>query len=72
MSGTKEGGARAAATNMARHGNDFYKRIGTKGGSSPKTRPAGFAVNRELARVAGCKGGLISRRGKSKKRKAHA
>jgi hypothetical protein len=49
MSGSKDGGAKAAATNIARYGEDFYKRIGTKGGSATKTKPAGFAARRDLA-----------------------
>lgn len=60
MSGTKEGGKRAAATNKAKHGEDFYKNIGRKGGQNGHT--GGFAANPELARIAGAKGGKISRR----------
>lgn len=63
MAGTKEGGAAAAATNKAKYGEDFYKNIGALGGKKGKT--GGFFANRELARVAGAKGGRISRRGKS-------
>lgn len=61
MAGTKAGGLKAAATNKAKHGDDFYKRIGAKGGE--KGRTGGFYANRELARIAGQKGGRISRRG---------
>lgn len=64
MAGTKAGGAKAAATNKAKHGADFYARIGRKGGKNGTT--GGFAANRELAREAGRKGGRISRRGKAK------
>lgn len=60
MAGTKAGGQKAAATNMARHGKDFYKNIGAIGGRNGTT--GGFAANPELARVAGAKGGRISRR----------
>ena len=60
MSGTLEGGKKAAATNRARHGDDFYRRIGKKGGQNGHT--GGFYDNRELARAAGAKGGRISRR----------
>lgn len=60
MSGTKAGGLKAAATNRARHGATFYANIGKKGGQLGTT--GGFAANRELARVAGAKGGRISRR----------
>lgn len=60
MAGTKTGGMKAAATNKKRHGKDFYKRIGSKGGQNGHT--GGFASNPELARTAGAKGGRISRR----------
>ena len=43
MSGTKAGGLKAAATNRAKYGKEFY------------------------ARIAGAKGGRISRRGPAKK-----
>ena len=65
MVGTKAGGMRAAETNKAKYGDDFYKRNGAKGGRNGHT--GGFFANRELAREAGRKGGLISRRGKAKK-----
>lgn len=64
MAGTSKGGKKAAATNKARHGKDFYARIGAKGGRNGRT--GGFAANPELARIAGAKGGRISRRGKAK------
>ena len=64
MSGTKAGGAKAAYTNRLRHGLDFYARIGAKGGRNGHT--GGFASNPELARIAGRKGGLKSRRWKNK------
>ena len=62
MPGTKIGGQKAAETNRARHGKDFYARIGAVGGTKGTT--GGFAANRELAREAGRKGGMISRRRK--------
>ena len=62
MAGTKAGGLKAAATNKTRHGKDFYAKIGAKGGVKGTT--GGFFANRELARLAGAKGGRISRRGK--------
>ena len=65
MAGTIAGGKKAAATNKAKHGEDFYTRIGKKGGMNSHT--GGFYANPELARIAGRKGGRISRRGKSKK-----
>jgi len=62
MSGTEKGGKQAADTNKARHGADFYARIGRVGGKNGTT--GGFAANRELARLAGAKGGKLSRRTK--------
>lgn len=62
MSGTIAGGKLAAQTNKKRHGSDFYKLIGSVGGSNGHT--GGFYANRELAREAGRKGGLSSKRGK--------
>lgn len=60
MAGTIAGGKAAAATNKRIHGKDFYKRIGAIGGTRSNT--GGFAANRELARTAGRKGGLKSRK----------
>lgn len=65
MSGTIEGGKAAAKTNKQRHGEDFYARIGAKGGAVTGVEK-GFRANRELARIAGAKGGSISKRGKAK------
>jgi general stress protein YciG len=62
MSGTRIGGQQARDTNYERHGKDFYKIIGAKGGRNSNT--GGFYANRELARTAGAKGGRISRRKK--------
>ena len=64
MAGTKLGGQKAAATNKARHGKDFYGRIGRKGGQNGTT--GGFFANRDLARRAGKVGGQTSRRRKIK------
>jgi general stress protein YciG len=66
MAGTKAGGMKAAATNRARQGSDFYARIGAIGGRNGHT--GGFAANPELAKIAGTKGGRISRRGPAKKK----
>jgi general stress protein YciG len=63
MTGTINGGKKAAKKNMERD-PDFYKKIGAKGGRNGHT--GGFAANRALARIAGAKGGRISRRGPSK------
>lgn len=61
MAGTKAGGLKAAKKNLARD-PQFYAKIGAKGGKNGKT--GGFAANPELARIAGAKGGRISRRRK--------
>lgn len=60
MAGTIEGGIKAARTNLKRYGPQFYKEIGAEGGK--KSRGGGFAKNRELASVAGRKGGIKSSR----------
>ena len=60
MPGTKTGGLKARQTNLKKYGKDFYKIIGSKGGQNGHT--GGFASNPALARVAGAKGGRISRR----------
>lgn len=62
MAGTKAGGKAAAATNKAKYGADFYAKIGASGGK--KGRTGGFYANRELARIAGARGGRVSRRTK--------
>lgn len=76
MVGTKAGGMKAAMTNKLKHGEGFYAKIGKKGGKNGKT--GGFASEKigkdgltgfERARIAGQKGGSISRRGPAKKNK---
>ena len=71
MAGNAQGGARAAKTNIEKHGADFYKRIGAKGGKNGHT--GGFAstkvgadglTGRERAIEKGREGGRISRRTK--------
>ena len=70
MAGTKVGGQKAAKTNKKRHGDDFYQRIGSKGGQLGRT--GGFAANPELAKIAGAKGGRASKRtGEPKKEKEY-
>lgn len=64
MSGTREGGLKAAKTNLERNGKDFYSRIGSQGGKNGHT--GGFAANPALARIAGAKGGKKSKRGPAK------
>ena len=70
MSGTRDGGKKAAITNMKKHGLHFYANIGSKGGKNGHT--GGFASNKvgkdgltgfERAKIAGAQGGKISRRG---------
>ena len=74
MAGTINGGKKAAETNKKKQGADFYARIGRMGGK--KSTAGGFASKKigldglsglERAKIAGRKGGLISKRGKSKK-----
>lgn len=67
MVGTLEGGRKAAATNRRKHGEDFYRRIGSKGGQAGHT--GGFAANPELAKIAGARGGARSRRGPAGEKK---
>lgn len=62
MSGTAKGGVSAAKTNKERYGADFYANIGRIGGRKGTT--GGFFANRELAKIAGKKGGSISKRPK--------
>ncbi len=62
MAGTKAGGLKAAMKNKAKD-PDFYAKIGRKGGQNGHT--GGFAANPDLARIAGAKGGRISRRRKA-------
>lgn len=73
MAGTKEGGRRAAETNYLRHGPDFFREIGRKGGSNGHT--GGFAsdevgrdglTGKQRAKIAGQKGGRKSKRGPAK------
>lgn len=63
MAGTKVGGKKAAEKNKSKYGKDFYAKIGAIGGRKGTT--GGFAANPELARIAGAKGGRISRRRKA-------
>lgn len=74
MAGNRSGGLKARDANLKRNPN-FYRDIGRIGGK--RGRSGGFAskaigddglTGRERAKVAGKKGGLISKRGKSKKK----
>lgn len=68
MPGTKAGGAKAAATNKAKYGEDFYGRIGAEGGKASGT--GGFWHSKfvrgdiDSIREAGSKGGKVSKRRK--------
>ena len=74
MSGTLEGWRKAAATNKAKYGKEFYANIGRKGGHNG--HKGGFAAETvgkdgltgpERAKLAGRKGGTISKRGPAKR-----
>lgn len=65
MAGNREGGKKAAQTNIKRYGEDFYRKIGSMGGK--KGRTGGFYQNPELARIVGARGGRKSRRGKAER-----
>ena len=58
--GWNEGWRTKSKTKNLERDPNFYARIGAKGGKNG--RPGGFAANPELARIAGAKGGRISRR----------
>lgn len=69
MSGTPEGGRKAAITNKKRYTDNFYRQIGKAGGV--KSRGGGFQsdkegkdglTGRERAIKAGHRGGLASKR----------
>jgi len=71
MAGTILGGVKTAETNKKKYGSDYYRNIGKLGGI--KSRGGGFASNKvgedgltgiERARIAGAKGGKISRKNK--------
>ena len=59
MAGTRAGGLKAKEKNLAKNPN-FYREIGRKGGQNGTT--GGFYNNPELAKMAGTRGGTISRR----------
>ena len=73
MSGSRDGGRKAAETNKQKYGKDFYANIGRKGGKNGRT--GGFASEKpgkdgltgpERAKIAGTKGGKRSKRGPAK------
>ncbi len=68
MAGTKAGGKAAAETNKNKYGADFYKNIGSIGGSTKTDKLRGFAaMTREKLIAASSKGGKIG--GKAPRRK---
>ena len=64
MTGTRLGGLKACLKNIEREPN-FYQRIGHLGGSVSCKK--GFALNPELAKIAGAKGGRNGKRGPAKR-----
>ena len=74
MAGTMAGGRKAAETNKSKYGPGFYAEIGRLGGKKGTT--GGFGSDKvgkdgltgaERAKIAGKKGGSISKRGPAKK-----
>ena len=63
MAGSKSGGKLAAKRMKELYGEQYYANIGRIGGQV-KNSKKGFGTNRELARIAGEKGGTVSRRHK--------
>lgn len=77
MAGNLTGGKKAAATNKSRYGENFYAVIGRMGGK--KGHDGGFASEErgedgltgpERARIAGRKGGKISKRNSLKRKQS--
>ena len=75
MAGNRKGGLKAAKENKKRHGKNFYKIIGAKGGKA--STKGGFAsdivgkdglTGKQRAQIVGAVGGAKSRRGKAVKR----
>lgn len=62
--GSKESYERMVKQIKLKNGDNFFSIIGHAGGKAGHT--GGFAANRELARIAGAKGGRIGRRGPAK------
>lgn len=72
--GTKEGAKKAVVSIKEKYGEDYFQRLGRKGGRLGVT--GGFAclergsdglTGPERARISGAKGGRISKRGPAKK-----
>lgn len=67
--GYQEASKKWRQTMLKKYGGEegLHKRaqeLGSIGGKAPTSKPKGFAANPELARIAGHKGGRISRRTK--------
>ncbi len=62
MPGTKEGGQLAAERNKAKHGSDFYARIGAKGGKAVFPGKGFAGMTKKQVSAAGRKGGAASSR----------
>lgn len=63
MSQTPEGAIKAKATIIEKYGKDYFANMGKLGGQ--KSTSGGFGqgeMGRERARIAGAKGGRVSRR----------
>ncbi len=60
---TPEGGRKAAATNKAKYGEDFYKIIGQKGGRTSRNGGYATAAGRVLASQVGALGGSRGKNG---------
>lgn len=68
MSGTKAGGTKAAKTNKLIHGDDFYSRIGRKGGKKTGIKKGFALMTPERRAMCGRIGGSRSKRGKACKK----
>lgn len=64
MGGTKDGAKKRTAKLLAQD-PDYFRRIGAKGKKGGKLSPGSFTP--QTAKIAGSKGGRISRRGPAKK-----
>ncbi len=62
MPGTRDGGYAAAESNKERYGEDFYKRIGAKGGANGSAGKGFASMPYEKIAAAGAKGGAALRR----------
>lgn len=71
MAGTIDGGIKAAEMNKARHGKDFYQKIGSMGGKVKTDKPKGFAAlalkDPEKHKAASSKGGTNSSKARAVK-----